>query len=102
MYDVVMDEATVQKLAELARVRLADTELPGLLRDITAVLAYVSEVERANITAERAGDPPLFNVMREDGDPHEAGAHTKRLLAALPRSEDGFVQVQAILARPHD
>jgi len=39
----------------------------------------------------------LRNVTREDGEPHESGVHTEKLLGASPNRKDNYVQVKKIL-----
>lgn len=37
------------------------------------------------------------NVMREDGEPHESGLYTEKLLSAAPQREGQYIKVKKIL-----
>ena len=88
----------VSKLAELARIAVSEEEKESLRGDLEAIVSCVSAV-----AAAPAGDAPplseLRSVLREDGEPHAAGAFTEALLAQAPAVERGYVKVKAILAR---
>jgi Asp-tRNA(Asn)/Glu-tRNA(Gln) amidotransferase C subunit len=56
----------------------------------------VEQIQKASSDA-----PPeshdLRNVLREDKDPHESGAFTKKLLDAAPAQEKDQVKVMQVL-----
>lgn len=92
-----MKREEVQKLAELARIKVESPELDELARDIESILAYVSEIQ--DVTAE-VPEPEVgehYNVVREDGEPHETGMHTESILEETPSREGNFIKVKRIL-----
>ena len=91
-----MEIRDVEKLAELARIEVSEAEKKELLKDLKAILGYVSEIESVTV-AEMAGEYELHNVMREDTGAHQAGIYTDQLLAEAPETKDGFIKVQKIL-----
>ncbi len=91
--------ADIEKLAALSRLALPKEDNTALLRDIVAILSYVSEILKASAGKEKNEKPLHRNVLREESDPHPSGMYTKRLLAAAPASEGGFVKVKKILAK---
>jgi aspartyl/glutamyl-tRNA(Asn/Gln) amidotransferase C subunit len=91
----------VKKLAALARISVEDTELKKFTKEFDAILAYVGQLDGLKIPAgEGAGKPPLRNVMRADGEPHAAGAHTEALAAQFPAREGDALMVKQIIS--HD
>lgn len=95
---ITIDE--IEKLASLARIKLSEEEKTVLQKDVGAILGFVSQIkdvgaESAERTAVSAGAP--MNVMREDGEPHESGIYTERLLSAAPQREGQYVRVKKIL-----
>ncbi|HQT82532.1 MAG TPA: Asp-tRNA(Asn)/Glu-tRNA(Gln) amidotransferase subunit GatC [Candidatus Paceibacterota bacterium] len=89
----------VQKLAALARISVADAELEKFTSEFDAILAYVGQLEKLNLPTDGAGagKPPLRNVMRADGTPHESGAYTKRVVAQFPAHEGDALAVKQII-----
>ena len=93
------DNIDIEKLANLARIDLADTDIDEITDNISNVLAYVASVEE--VAADGDSGPsvgPVHNVLREDADPHEPGAYREVLLAEAPKTDDeGFIVVPPIL-----
>lgn len=96
-----MDPKAFQKLAGLARIDIEAKELGQIQKDIGAILQYVSRIQEIASSTSRGdvqgGHEALSNVMREDEEPHESGAYSKELLAEVPRTKDGYIQVKKIL-----
>lgn len=88
----------IEHLATLARIELTSTEALQFAEDITSIVGYVSEIK--DITGEGVPEKkvgPVFNVFREDVDPHEAGKYTDDLLALAPERQGQYVKVKKIL-----
>ena len=92
-----MNREEVLKLAKLARIDISDTEAESLSHEFAAILKYVGEVKGAAGEAAASSAPTHRNVMREDGDAHESGIYTDRILAEAPASAKGYVKVKKIL-----
>ena len=86
----------IERLARLSRLAVSDAEAVTLAGEIDAVIGYVSEVQSAPGTPAGSGGD-IENVMRPDADPHGPGVYTDALLAAAPKSRDGYVVVKKIL-----
>ncbi len=90
----------IEKLAELSRLEIPEEEKAGFQKDLDAILAYVSQIEDANIKTEKMekSDGALVNnVMREDSTPHETGIFTDDILAEAPSREGNYLKVKKIL-----
>jgi aspartyl-tRNA(Asn)/glutamyl-tRNA(Gln) amidotransferase subunit C len=94
---VTLDRATVEHIAMLARLGLSDEEMESMRDKLSSILDYISllqEVDTDDI-------PPTAqviqqqNVMRDD----EVQPSLPRELVLLnaPRSEDGYLRVNAVL-----
>jgi len=88
----------VQKLAALARIRLADADLEAFTKEFDSILAYVGQLDALQIGKEVQDVPPLHNVMREDGEPHAAGAFTESLASQFPAREGDYLKVKQIIS----
>lgn len=93
-----MEIKDIEKLAKLARIDLSDTEKKDLLKDIEKILAFVDQIQDVSADIDVSPQPwVLRNVMREDGEPHESGIYTEKLLEAAPARKGTHVRVKNIL-----
>lgn len=93
-----MKKEDIAHLAKLARIEISEDEAETLATNITSILGYVSEIEEiAGATQPEKKVGALFNVMRPDTDPHEAGMYTEDLLSAAPQRHGQYVKVKKII-----
>lgn len=94
--DHMISKKDIQNLADLARIKVSDSETESLSKEIDSILGYVSQVE--NISA---GDvvkaAPLHNVMREDTITRAPGEYTADILSNAPAREGNLIKVKKIL-----
>ena len=94
-----INEKDIAHLAALARIRIADADIPKIADKLARIVQYVSEIKDA--TPELRGGVveagELRNVMREDGAPHETGMHTEDILANAPERDGDYFKVRKIL-----
>lgn len=91
-----MTEQDIEKLAELAKIRIPEGKAQGFLNDFESILGYVKQIEGVEI-GEVKESFFLKNILRADNNPHETGVLSEALLAAAPETHDGFVKVNKIL-----
>lgn len=97
-YDAPMEKEDILHLARLSRIAIDDAEASALVKDIDAVLAYVSEVN--SITAEAGITKKVgarYNIFREDAVTTAEGEYTEALLKEAPKRKDNYLQVKKIL-----
>ena len=88
----------VQKLASLARISVSDEELPKFVEEFDSILSYVSQLNTLTLpTGDKQAVPPLRNVMRKDGEPHETGKYTEMLREQFPAREGSALVVKQII-----
>jgi aspartyl/glutamyl-tRNA(Asn/Gln) amidotransferase C subunit len=88
----------VQKLAALARIKIGDAELEKFTSEFDAILAYVGQLETLDLPKDLAGEKPVLrNVMRADGESHEAGKYTEKLAEQFPAREGDALAVKQII-----
>lgn len=88
----------VLKLARLSRLHLSDEEIDQFTTEISAILGYVEQLQKADLdglepTNQVTG---LINVMRTD-EVVNYGASPKDLLKNAPASEAGNIKVKRML-----
>jgi aspartyl-tRNA(Asn)/glutamyl-tRNA(Gln) amidotransferase subunit C len=86
----------MKNLAMLARVGVPDDELAQVAQDFDAILGYVDQINKAEISD--VDDAPLqVNSVREDANANESVTYFDVLIADAPDSQDGFYKVPKIL-----
>ena len=92
-----VDQATVRRIASLARIAVTDAEVPHLQNEINAILAFVEELGAVDVS----GVEPMTSVipmtlpMREDVVTD--GQIEAAVLANAPLAEDGFFVVPKVI-----
>lgn len=93
-----MKQEDVTHLANLARIAVSDEEASALAEDITSILGYVSEIEKITGTGGvEKSVGALYNVVRDDENPHESGIYTEDLLALAPLRDGQYIKVKKII-----
>lgn len=93
-----MNPQDIENLAKLARMDLSEAEKASLASDMKNILAFIDQIKEADIDMDAEGRlGPVYNVLRDDTNPHETGIHTEALVSAAPDREDDFVKVKKIL-----
>ena len=94
-----MDKDKVLSLAKLARIEIGDAEAEKLSHEFEAILGYVSDVKSMDSTdsSQESEEYALKNVLREDGEPHEGGIYTEKILNQAPEREGNYIKVKKIL-----
>jgi aspartyl-tRNA(Asn)/glutamyl-tRNA(Gln) amidotransferase subunit C len=93
-----MKREDIERLAKLARIEVTEVEANALAEDITSILGYISEIN--DMTGSSEGEKRLgavYNVFREDTEPHESGLYTEALLAEAPERDGQYFKVKKIL-----
>ncbi len=92
-----VDQATVRRIARLARIAVTDEEVPHLQNELNAILAFVEELNAVDI----AGVEPMTSVipmkmrMRRDEVTDHAGADI--VVANAPAHEQHFFTVPKVV-----
>lgn len=91
-------DVDVRALAKLARLEVSEAELAKLETEIPGILHFVETIKNVDTSVARRSRE-LRNVMREDGDPHESGIYTEKLLAQAPAREGDRIAVKQVISR---
>ncbi len=95
----MIDASEIEKLAELARIRLSNEEKKKLPSEMDAILGYVADISSVvSVASHDEKDLSLtHNIMRDDTETHASGEFTESLLAEAPGREGNYVKVKKIL-----
>ena len=92
-----VDQATVRRIAHLARIAVQDEDVPHLQQELNAILAFVEELDAVNVD----GVEPMTSVipmkmkLRVDAVTDHAGADV--VVANAPAREDHFFTVPKVV-----
>jgi aspartyl-tRNA(Asn)/glutamyl-tRNA(Gln) amidotransferase subunit C len=92
-----VDEATVKRIARLARIRITEEEAKGLEKEISGILAWVEQLDEVDVT----GVEPMTRVvpiklkMREDVV--TAGGIADDVTENAPMTNDHFFVVPKVV-----
>lgn len=96
--------AEVERVAELANLELAPEEVPGMVRDLNAILDYVAELNEL----DTQGVAPLEQVSELEGargasslrtDAVQPSLDRSVVLSQAPESDGAFFKVPKVIER---
>ncbi len=91
----------VKKLAALARLSIPEDRLATFAKEFDAILAYVGKLNELELPEHSARVVPVVrNSFRVDGEPHEKGIYTKKIVEQFPDKEKNSLRVKQIIT--HD
>ncbi len=93
----MLSEEEIKKVAQMARIKLSDTEVAKFQKDLSSVLDYVDELKAVDTTGLDivSSVTGLENVEREDvAKPIE---YQDDILANAPERKDRYYKVKSIL-----
>ncbi len=90
-----MDIEQVKKLASLARLTVPESELEAVAHDIGAILGFIDQIQKVELSESVGGVGAQVNVFRADIVAPLDSAHD--LVLAAPLHQDRFVKVPKVL-----
>lgn len=92
-----VDAATVRRIAHLARIAVAESEVEHLKDEINAMLAFVEQLQEVDVT----GVEPMTSVtpmaMKKRHDTVSAGNDAEAVLHNAPATEDHYFLVPKVI-----
>jgi aspartyl-tRNA(Asn)/glutamyl-tRNA(Gln) amidotransferase subunit C len=92
-----VDEATVRRIARLARIKIADSEVAGLEAELSGILTWVEQLNEVDVT----GVEPMTRVvemkLRQRHDDVTDGSIADDVVRNAPRTEDHFFVVPKVV-----
>ena len=96
-----MDISTIKHISRLSHLEFTDEEMERFAKELSAIVDYVSDLEKAPTDEVPASDfsrVSLSNAFRSDKESLKENLdEVVALLKAAPEREDGYVKVKAIL-----
>lgn len=92
-----IDRATAAKVAKLARIRVAEADLPALADEFNAILGFIEQLQELDVAAVEpmVSVTPMRLPLRTDAvtDGHQQA----RVLANAPDAREGFFAVPKVV-----
>jgi aspartyl-tRNA(Asn)/glutamyl-tRNA(Gln) amidotransferase subunit C len=92
-----VDQATVRRIAHLARIKVTDEEVPHLAQELNAILAFVEALSSADVE----GIEPMTSVMpmqmKMRADVVTEGDEADPIMSNAPAAEDHFFVVPKVV-----
>jgi len=92
-----VDAATVRRIAHLARIAVAESEVPHLQGELNAILAFVEQLGEVNVD----GVEPMTSVtpmeMKKRPDVVNDGEIADEVVANAPETQDHFFVVPKVV-----
>jgi aspartyl-tRNA(Asn)/glutamyl-tRNA(Gln) amidotransferase subunit C len=97
-----VDTATVARIAALARIKLSDGELAGMVPELNGILAWVEQLGEVDVTGIEPMTAVIPNTLRLRADvvgvdPLTGGGVRDAVLANAPAAEHGFFGVPKVI-----
>jgi aspartyl-tRNA(Asn)/glutamyl-tRNA(Gln) amidotransferase subunit C len=94
---MALDKAAVAHIAELARIRLAETELEPLAEELSQILTWMEQLNEL----DTSGVPPMASAVATSlpmrDDEVTDGACREDILGNAPRTARGFFVVPKVV-----
>ena len=97
-----VDIATVARIAALARIKVSEAELAGMVPELNGILAWVEQLGEVDVTGIEPMTAVIANQLRlrddvVDADPLTGGGVRDAVLANAPAPEHGFFGVPKVI-----
>ena len=92
-----MDRPELEKLAQLAKLSVADNVLDEVAQSITGILTLVDQLQAADTTGVEPMAHPLNASQRLRADAVTEGDQRELFLAIAPQSENGLYLVPKVI-----
>ena len=94
---MAVDQTQVKRIARLARLAVADRDLPHLAQEINAILGFVDELTKVDVSHVEAMTSVIPMAMKKRKDIVNDGNDAARVLANAPVSDDNYFVVPKVI-----
>ncbi len=92
-----VDQATVRRVAHLARIAVTEEEVAHLQGELNAILAFVEQLGEVDTDGVEPMTSVIPMTLPLRADVVSDGFYAERVLANAPASEDGFFAVPKVV-----
>ena len=92
-----VDEATVRRVAKLARIAVSEDQLPGLAGEINGILGFVEQLAEVNVDGVEPMTSVIPMAMKMRKDEVTDGDIADRIVSNAPMTEQNFFEVPKVV-----
>ena len=92
-----VDQATVRRVARLARIKVKDEDVPQLAGELNAILAFVEQLNEVDVTGVQPMTSVVAMKMKMRDDVVTDGHMARDVTLNAPTSEDDFFMVPKVV-----
>ena len=92
-----VDEATVRRIARLARIKITEEEGKDLVKELSGILNWVEQLREVDTSAVEPMTRVVPIELKKREDAVTDGGKAKDILKNAPMAEDGFFVVPKIV-----
>ena len=92
-----VDEATVRRIARLARIKISDQEVPGLEKELSGILTWVEQLGEVDTEGVEPMTCVVPIALKQRDDVVADGGITDEVTANAPIRQDGFYVVPKVV-----
>ncbi len=92
-----VDNATVRKIASLARIAVTDGEVEAMVPELNNILGWIEQLGEVDVSGVEPMTAVIPNVLRLRADVVTDGGIRDKVLANAPAAEHGFFGVPKVI-----
>ena len=92
-----VDENMVRRIANLARIGVTDDDVPGLAKELSAILGFVEQLSELDTAGVKPLTSAVEDKIRGRGDVVTDGGYAQDVLANAPEKDDEYFAVPKVV-----
>ena len=92
-----VDEATVRRIARLARIRISDNEVPKLEGELNHILGWIEMMDEVDTDNVEPMTSVVENTMRLREDVVSDGGYPEQVTGNAPATDENFFMVPKVV-----
>ncbi len=92
-----LDNATVAKIARLARLRIDEAALAPMAKELNGILDFVAQLEQVDVTGVAPMTSTVAMKLRWRADEVTDGGNAEKVTQNAPNAESGFFTVPKVI-----
>ena len=92
-----VDQATVKRVARLARLKVKDEDLPKLAGELNAILGWIEQLNEVDVSQVEPLTSVVSMKMKMRQDVVTDGHYPGKITANAPMQEDAFFMVPKVV-----
>lgn len=92
-----VDQATVRRVARLARLKVKDEDVPRLAGELNSILGWIEQLNEVDVSKVEPMTSVVSMKMKMRKDEVTDGHYAARVVANAPAQEDSFFMVPKVV-----